>query len=100
MGGVDDPENRGRPLVTHLLGRPNTRTTGRLGSSAGQRGALRRPARLRSRDAETTPAGFDDEGVYHALAITGPPESDSPDAPGVRDALVYLDDDADEEGPL
>ncbi len=35
-----------------------------------------------------------------ALAITGPPEWDSPDAPGVRDALVYLDDDADEDGPL
>ena len=35
-----------------------------------------------------------------ALAITGPPEWDSPDAPGVRDALVYLDDDADEDGAL
>ncbi|MCH9035585.1 MAG: hypothetical protein IID42_13970 [Planctomycetes bacterium] len=35
-----------------------------------------------------------------ALAITGPPEWDSPDAPGVRDALVYIDDDADEDGPL
>ena len=35
-----------------------------------------------------------------ALEITGPPEWDSPDAPGVRDALVYLDDDADEDGPL
>ncbi len=35
-----------------------------------------------------------------ALAITGPPEWDSPDAPGVRDALVYLDDDADENGPV
>ena len=35
-----------------------------------------------------------------ALAITGPPEWDSPDAPAERDALVYIDDDADEDGPL
>ena len=35
-----------------------------------------------------------------ALAITGPPEWNSPDAPGVRDALTYIDDDADENGPL
>ena len=35
-----------------------------------------------------------------ALAITGPPEWDSPDGPGVRDALIYIDDDADEDGPL
>ena len=35
-----------------------------------------------------------------ALAITGPPEWDSPDAPGVRDALSYIDDDAGEDGPL
>ena len=34
-----------------------------------------------------------------ALAITGLPEWDSPDAPDVRDALVYLDDDGDEDGP-
>ncbi len=35
-----------------------------------------------------------------ALAITGPPEWDSPDAPGVRDALVYIDDEAAEDSPL
>ena len=35
-----------------------------------------------------------------ALAITGPPEWESPDAPDVRDALIYIDDDADEDGPL
>ena len=35
-----------------------------------------------------------------ALAIIGPPEWDCPDAPGVRDALTYIDDDADENGPL
>ncbi len=35
-----------------------------------------------------------------ALAITGPAEWDSPDAPGQRDALVYLDDEAAEDGPL
>ena len=35
-----------------------------------------------------------------ALAISGPPEYAPPDASGVRDALVYLDDDADEDGPL
>ena len=37
---------------------------------------------------------------FDALAITGPPEWDSPDAPAERDALVYIDDDADEDGPL
>ncbi len=35
-----------------------------------------------------------------ALAITGPAEWDSPDAPGQRDALVYVDDEAVEDGPL
>ena len=35
-----------------------------------------------------------------ALAITGPPEWDSPDAPGQLDALVYVDDEAAEDGPL
>ncbi len=35
-----------------------------------------------------------------ALAITDPAEWDSPDAPGERDALVYLNDEATEEGPL
>ncbi len=35
-----------------------------------------------------------------ALAITGPAEWDSPDAPGQRDALVYLDDEAAEDDPL
>ncbi len=35
-----------------------------------------------------------------ALAITGPAEWDSPDAPDQRDALVYLDDEAAEDGPL
>ena len=35
-----------------------------------------------------------------ALAITGPAEWDSPDAPGQRDALVYVDDEAAEDGPL
>ncbi len=35
-----------------------------------------------------------------ALAITGPAEWDSPDAPGHRDALVYVDDEAGEDGPL
>ena len=35
-----------------------------------------------------------------ALAITGPGEWDSPDAPGQRDALVYVDDEAAEDGPL
>ena len=34
-----------------------------------------------------------------ALAITGPAEWDSPDAPGQRDALVYIDDEAAEDGP-
>ena len=36
----------------------------------------------------------------NALAITGPPEWSSPDAPDVRDALVYVDDDAAEDCPL
>jgi len=35
-----------------------------------------------------------------ALAITGPAEWNSPDAPGQRDALVYVDDEAAEDGPL
>ncbi len=35
-----------------------------------------------------------------ALAITGPAEWDSPDAPGQRDALVYDDDEAAEDGPF
>ena len=35
-----------------------------------------------------------------ALAITGPAEWDSPDDPGQRDALVYVDDEAGEDGPL
>lgn len=35
-----------------------------------------------------------------ALAITGLAEWDSPDAPGQRDALVYFDDEASEDGPL
>ena len=35
-----------------------------------------------------------------ALAITGPAEWDSPDAPGERDALVFYDDEAAEDGPL
>jgi hypothetical protein len=35
-----------------------------------------------------------------ALAITGPAEWDSPDAPGQRDPLVYVDDEAAEDGPL
>ena len=35
-----------------------------------------------------------------ALAITGSAEWDSSDAPGQRDALVYLDDDVAEDGPL
>ena len=35
-----------------------------------------------------------------ALAITGPAEWDSPDAPGQRDVLVYVDDEAAEDGPL
>ena len=35
-----------------------------------------------------------------ALAITGPPEWDSPDAPGVRDGLVHLDDEVDENGSV
>ncbi len=35
-----------------------------------------------------------------ALAITGRAEWDSPDAPGQRDALVYVDDEAAEDGPL
>ncbi len=35
-----------------------------------------------------------------ALAITGPGEWDSPDGPGQRDALVYVDDEAAEDGPL
>ncbi len=35
-----------------------------------------------------------------ALAITGSPEWGSADAPGQRDALVYLDDEAAEDGPL
>jgi len=40
------------------------------------------------------------ESSYDALAITGPAEWDSPDAPGQRDALVYVDDEAAEDGPL
>ena len=35
-----------------------------------------------------------------ALAITGPAEWDSPDAPGQRDALIYIDDEAAEDGPV
>ena len=35
-----------------------------------------------------------------SLAMSAPPEWDSPDAPGVRDTLVYLDNDADEDRPL
>ncbi len=35
-----------------------------------------------------------------ALAITGPAEWDSPDAPGQRDVLVYVDGEAAEDGPL
>ncbi len=35
-----------------------------------------------------------------ALAITGPAEWHSPDAPGQRDALVYIDDETAEDGPL
>ncbi len=35
-----------------------------------------------------------------ARAITGPGEWDSPDAPGQRDALVYVDDEAAEDSPL
>ena len=35
-----------------------------------------------------------------ALAITGPAEWDSPDAPGQRDALGYVDVEAAEDGPL
>ncbi len=37
---------------------------------------------------------------YDALAITGPAEWDSPDAPGQRDVLVYDDDESAEDGPL
>ena len=37
---------------------------------------------------------------FDALAITGPAEWDSPDAPGHHDALVYLDVEAAEDGPL
>ena len=35
-----------------------------------------------------------------ALAITGPAEWDSPDAADQRDVLVYVDDEAAEDGPL
>ncbi len=35
-----------------------------------------------------------------ALAITGPAEWDSPDAPGEREVLLYVDDEAAEDGPL
>jgi len=35
-----------------------------------------------------------------ALAITGPAEWESPDSPGQRDALVYVDDETAEDGPL
>ncbi len=35
-----------------------------------------------------------------ALAITGPAEWDSPDAPGQRDVLIYVDDEAAEDSPL
>ncbi len=35
-----------------------------------------------------------------ALAITGPAEWNSPDVPGQRDALVYVDDEAAEDSPL
>ncbi len=35
-----------------------------------------------------------------ALAITGPAEWDSPDAPGQRDALASVDDEAAKDGPL
>ena len=36
----------------------------------------------------------------YALAITGPAEWDSPDSPGQHDALLYVDDEAAEDGPL
>ena len=35
-----------------------------------------------------------------ALAITGPAEWDSPDASDQRDVLIYMDDEAAEDGPL
>lgn len=35
-----------------------------------------------------------------ALAITGPAEWDSPDDPSQRDALTYIDDEIDQDGPL
>ncbi len=37
---------------------------------------------------------------FDALAITGPAEWDSPDAPDQRDALVYDDDESAEGGPV
>ena len=40
------------------------------------------------------------KGSYDALAIAGPAEWDSADVPGQRDALVYIDDGAAEDGPL
>ena len=37
---------------------------------------------------------------HDALAITGPAEWDSADFPGQRDALVYIDDESAEDGPI